>query len=266
MNKLREKATEIAGLIWSIADLLRGHYKRSDYGKVILPFTVIRRLDLVLLPTKQKVFDTWQKHKDKKPEVLELLLNKAAGKDMQFHNKSKFTFSDLVADTNAIAKNFQTYLRGFSSHAAEIVEYFKFNEQIVTLDKFGLLFLVAEKFNEPKIVKLLEEADNILMGLAFEELIRKFAEDSNETAGEHFTPREVIRLMVNLLLEPDKKMLTKGGVICTLYDPACGTGGMLSEATEYIRELNHGCMIKVFGQEINPESYAICKSDLLIKK
>lgn len=265
MNKLRENAREIAGLIWANADLLRGNYKRADYGKIILPFTVIRRLDLVLEPTKQKVLDAFQKHKNQKQEVLEPILNNAAGKGMQFHNRSKFTFNDLAKDHQSIAANFRNYLRGFSSHVKEIIDYFNFDEQIRRLDEYGLLFSITEKFAEDKTVSLLHNANPILMGLAFEELIRKFAEDSNETAGEHFTPREVIRLMVNLLFAKDKKTLTKGGVICTLYDPACGTGGMLSEAAEYIRDMNHGCLIKVFGQEINPESYAICKSELLIK-
>ncbi|MDR0704221.1 MAG: type I restriction-modification system subunit M [Planctomycetaceae bacterium] len=263
--KDREKAREIAGLIWANADLLRGNYKRADYGKIILPFTVIRRLDFVLEPTKQKVVDAFQKYKDKKPEVLEPLLNRAAGKGMQFHNRSKFTFNDLVKDHQNIAANFRNYLRGFSSHVKEIIDYFSFDEQIKKLDEYNLLFQITEKFTKEETVSLLRDADTILMGLAFEELIRKFAEDSNETAGEHFTPREVIRLMVNILFAKDKKTLTKGGVICTLYDPACGTGGMLSEAAEYIREMNHGCEIKVFGQELNPESYAICKSELLIK-
>jgi type I restriction enzyme M protein len=267
MNNLREKAKEIANFIWSIADLLRGNYKRADYGKIILPFTVIRRLDLVLEPTKQKVLDALQKHKDKKPETLEPILNLAAGKGMQFHNRSKFTFSDLTKDHNNIAANFRNYLRGFSAQVKEIIEYFNFDDQIRRLDEYDLLYSVAQKFTEDKVAEILHNANTntTLMGLAFEELIRKFAEDSNETAGEHFTPREVIRLMVNLLFDKDRRILTKGGVICTLYDPACGTGGMLSEAAEYVREMNHGCEIKVFGQEINPESYAICKSELLIK-
>jgi type I restriction enzyme M protein len=265
MNNLREKARELAGLIWANAELLRGHYKRADYGKIILPFTVIRRLDIILEPTKQKVLTAFQKHKGKPPEVLEPILNNAAGKGMQFHNRSQFTFNDLAQDTQSIVANFRSYLRGFSNQVKEMIDYFSFNEQIKKLDEYDLLFLITKKFAEDKTVSLLRDADTILMGLAFEELIRKFAEDSNETAGEHFTPREVIRLMVNLLFEKDKKTLTKGNVICTLYDPACGTGGMLSEAAEYIREMNHGCEIKVFGQEINPESYAICKSELLIK-
>ena len=265
MNNYREKAKEIANFIWSIADLLRGHYKRADYGKVILPFTVIRRLDLVLEPTKPKVLVAYEKHKDKKPEAMEPILNYAAGgKDMRFHNRSKFTFDDLAKDHNAIAANFRNYLRGFSKHIREIIDYFSFDDQIRKLDEYDLLYLIVKHFAEAG--KMLKSIDSILMGLAFEELIRKFAEDSKETAGEHFTPREVIRLMVNLLFEKDRKALTKGGVIRTLYDPACGTGGMLSEAAEYIREMNHGCTIKLFGQEINPESFAICKSDLLIKK
>ena len=194
MNNLREKAREIAAFIWSIADLLRGHYKRADFGKVILPFTVIRRLDLALEPTKQKVLAAYEKHKKSKPEALEPILNMVAGgKEMRFHNRSKFTFDALAKDHNAVAANIRNYLRGFSLHVREIIEYFNFDDQIRKLDEYDLLYLVVKRFAEAG--EMLKGVNSICMGLAFEELIRKFAEDSNETAGEHFTPREVIRLI-----------------------------------------------------------------------
>jgi type I restriction enzyme M protein len=257
LTKFKEKAN----LIWSIADLLRGHYKQADYGKVILPFTVLRRLDLVLEKTKPHVLKTQEKHKGKKPEILEPILNNASG--FKFHNRSKFDFTELAKDHNNIAANLSNYINGFSIGAKEIIEYFSFDDQIRKLDEYDLLYLVVKRFTEAG--KLFKDVNSIEMGYIFEELIRKFAEISNETAGEHFTPREVIRLMVNLLFNNDKNILRKKGIVKTLYDPACGTGGMLSIAEEYLNELNPAAKLEVFGQEINPESYAICKSDMLIK-
>ena len=258
MTNFKEKAN----FLWSIADLLRGHYKQADYGKVILPLTVLRRLDLVLTPTKKAVMESYEKHKDKKPEILEPLLNNAA--KAKFHNRSKYNFSELVAgDTSNIAANLKNYINGFSISAKEIIEYFSFDEQIKRLDDYDLLYLVMKKFDEAG--ELLKNVSSLEMGYIFEELIRKFAELSNETAGEHFTPREVIRLMVNLLFVNDKDILRTQGIVKTLYDPACGTGGMLSIAEEYLQELNPDAKLEVFGQELNPESYAICKSDMLIK-
>jgi type I restriction enzyme M protein len=257
MNHFREKAN----LIWSIADLLRGHYKQADYGKVILPFTVLRRLDMVLEPTKKQVLEAYQKHKDKKPEILEPILNGIA--KVKFHNHSKFDFNELAKDHNNVAANLRNYINGFSISAKEIIEYFSFEDQIKKLDEYDLLYLVIKHFAEAK--EKFAETDPMEMGYIFEELIRKFAELSNETAGEHFTPREVIRLMVNLLFANDKDILRKEGIVKTLYDPAGGTGGMLSIADEYLHDLNPGARLELFGQEINPESYAICKSDMLIK-
>lgn len=257
MNNFKEKAN----LIWSIADLLRGHYKQADYGKVILPFTVLRRLDLVLEKTKPNVLKTLDKHKGKKPEVLEPILNNASG--FKFHNRSKFDFNELAKDHNNIAANLVNYINGYSIGAKEIIEYFSFDDQIRKLDEYDLLYLIVQRFSDAG--KLFKDVSSIEMGYIFEELIRKFAEISNETAGEHFTPREVIRLMVNLLFNNDKNILRKKGIVKTLYDPACGTGGMLSIAEEYLHELNPDAKLEVFGQEINPESYAICKSDMLIK-
>jgi type I restriction enzyme M protein len=249
---------ETANFIWSVADLLRGDYKQADYGKVILPLTVIRRLDAVLAKTKDKVIEA---SKGLKVENKDPILNKVAGH--KFHNRSKFDFDKLIADPNNIATNFRNYLRGFSTEAQEIIEQFEFDNQITKLDEANLLFLVLKKFQEidlhPKKISSME------MGYLFEELIRKFAELSNETAGEHFTPREVIRLMVNILFLNDRDILTKKGIVKTIYDCCAGTGGMLSVAEEYLHELNSEARLEVFGQELNPESYAICKSDMLIK-
>lgn len=256
-NNFREKAN----FIWSIADLLRGHYKQADYGKVILPFTVLRRLDSVLQPTKKDVLAAFQKHKDKKPEVLEPILNNAA--KAKFHNRSRFDFAELAKDHNNIAANLRNYINGFSISVKEIIEYFSFEDQIKKLDEYDLLYMIVKRFAE--FNGIFKDDDPMHMGYIFEELIRKFAELSNETAGEHFTPREVIRLMVNLLFVNDKAILRKQGIVKTMYDPAGGTGGMLSVAEEYMHELNPDARLEVFGQEINPESYAICKSDMLIK-
>lgn len=252
---------EKADLIWNVADLLRGDYKQSDYGKVILPMTVLRRLDSVLSPTKNKVLNELQKHKSKPDSSLDVILNKKA--NQRFHNRSEYDFSKLKAEPENIAQNLRNYINGFSSNAREIIEYFEFDKQIDRLDspKTDLLYQIIVEFEKIN----LSDMTTLEMGYVFEELIRKFAEQSNETAGEHFTPREVIRLMVNLIFNEDRDLLTKKGVVKDLYDPACGTGGMLSEAEIYLKELNPDAKLEVFGQELNPESYAICKSDMLIK-
>jgi type I restriction enzyme M protein len=252
---------EKANLIWAVADLLRGDYKQADYGKVILPMTVLRRLDCVLEPTKQKVLEFLPKVAHSSEAVIDTTLNKIAG--YNFHNRSQYNFKKLTADANHIAANLRNYINGFSQSAREIIDYFSFDEHITRLDdpKTNLLFLVIKRFEEIDLSTM----TSIEMGYVFEELIRRFAELSNEAAGEHFTPREVIRLMVNLLFLNDRDILTKKGITKTLYDPACGTGGMLSVAEEYLQELNPEARLEVFGQEINPESYAICKSDMLIK-
>jgi len=251
-----------ADFIWSVADLLRGDYKQSEYGKIILPFTVLRRLDCVLGKSKQAVLDYLPKVKDMEDEEsAELVLNKVAG--LNFHNKSKFDFQKFLSDSDHISENITNYINGFSKEAREIIDYFDFLKEVEKLEKANLLFQVVQRFASIDLHP--DNVSNIEMGYIFEELIRKFADASNETAGEHFTPREVIRLMVNILFLSDRDILTKQGIIKTLYDPACGTGGMLSIAEEYLRELNPEAHLKVFGQEINPESYAICKSDMMIK-
>jgi type I restriction enzyme M protein len=252
---------ESANFIWSIADLLRGDYKQSEYGRVILPLTVLRRLDCVLEPTKEAVLSYLQKTKGLSPEAAETVLKKKA--KLSFYNKSKFDFQKLVADPNDIAANLRNYINGFSKNARSILEHFNFNDHIERLDKSNLLYMIVKRFAEVDLHP--DKIQSIEMGYIFEELIRKFADLSNETAGEHFTPREVIRLMVNILFLNDKDVLTKKGIVKTLYDPACGTGGMLSVAEEYLRELNPDADLRVFGQELNPESYAICNSDMLIK-
>src|SRR5690606_989473 len=257
MKKFKEKAD----LIWRVADLLRGDYKQSDYGKVILPLTVLRRLDCILEPTKQKVLDFLPKVQNLKDSAIDVALNKTAG--FNFHNRSEYNFDKLIADPNNIAVNLRNYINGYSTGAREIIEYFNFDDQIDRMDdpKADILFRVVKSFQEIDLTDM----DSMQMGYIFEDLIRRFAEQSNETAGEHFTPREVIRLMVNLLFIEDKDILTQEGIVKTLYDPACGTGGMLSVGEQYLKELNPKAELKVFGQEINPESYAICKSDMLIK-
>lgn len=257
MKNFKEKAD----LIWKVADLLRGDYKQSDYGKVILPMTVLRRLDCILKPTKDKVLNYLPKVETLKEGAKDIALNKIAGHS--FHNRSSFDFDKIVADPNNVAANLRNYINGFSTSAREIIEYFNFDDHIDRMDdpKADILFRVVKSFQEID----LSDMESIEMGYTFEELIRKFAEQSNETAGEHFTPREIIRLMVNLLFIEDIEILTIEGIVKTLYDPTAGTGGMLSGGEQYVKELNPKAELKVFGQEINPESYAICKADMLIK-
>lgn len=258
---MTENFKDRANFIWSIADLLRGDYKQSEYGKVILPLTVLRRLDCVLEPTHKNVLAYLPEIKKLSPEAAEVVLKRKA--KLSFFNKSQYDFQKLVADPNDIAANLRNYINGFSKNARAILDHFNFEEHIKRMDKSDLLYKVVKKFAEVDLHP--DKIPNIEMGYIFEELIRKFADLSNETAGEHFTPREVIRLMVNLLFLNDKEVLTKKSIIKTLYDPACGTGGMLSVAEEYLRELNPEADLRVFGQELNPESYSICNSDMLIK-
>lgn len=250
-----------AALIWSVADLLRGDYKQSEYGKVVLPLTVIRRLDCVLEPTKQAVL---KKHKQLagRIENVEPVLQAVA--DEQFYNTSPLTFTKLLDDPNTIADALRLYIGGFSEAAKDIIDKFDFGIQIDRLRRANVLYQVIGKFADVDLHP--EVVSNIEMGYLYEELIRKFSELSNETAGEHFTPREVIRLMVNLLFIDDADdVLTKPGIVKTLCDPACGTGGMLSVAEDHLRALNPQARLEVFGQELNAETYAICRSDMMLK-
>src|SRR5580692_5890169 len=250
----------LSSLIWSVADLLRGDYKQSEYGKVILPFTVLRRLDCVLESTKAAVL---AEHAARKKEGLNaepFLLRKAK---QSFYNTSPLDMKKLMGDQDHIRENLFSYIQAFAPAVRDIFERFEFYAQIDRLAKCSLLYQVTERFAAFDLHP--EKVSNTEMGHVFEELIRKFAEISNETAGEHFTPREVIRLMVNLLFVEDDDVLAKPGVVRTIYDPAAGTGGMLSVAGEYLAEHNPQARLTMYGQELNDESYAICKADMLIK-
>jgi type I restriction enzyme M protein len=250
----------LSSFIWSVADLLRGDYKQSEYGKVILPFTVLRRLDCVLEPTKAAVLAEHDAKKKLKLNAEPFLLRKAK---QSFFNTSPLDMKKLMGDQDHIREHLFTYIQAFSTAVRDIFERFEFYAQIDRLGKAGLLYLVTEKFAQIDLHP--DQVSNNQMGMVFEELIRKFAEISNETAGEHFTPREVIRLMVNLLFIEDDEVLAKPGVVRTIYDPTAGTGGMLSVAGEYLAEHNPQARLTMFGQELNAESYAICKADMLIK-
>ena len=250
----------LSSFIWSVADLLRGDYKQSDYGKVILPFTVLRRLDCVLEPTKAAVLAEHAARKKQKLNAEPFLLRKAK---QGFYNTSPMDMKKLLGDQDHVRQNLLAYIDAFSPNVRDIFEHFEFQTQIDRLAKADLLYLVTERFAQIDLHP--DEVTNSQMGLVFEEMIRKFAELSNETAGEHFTPREVIRLMVNLLFIEDDDVLAKPGVVRTIYDPTAGTGGMLSVAGEYLAEHNPKARLTMFGQELNPESYAICKADMLIK-
>jgi len=252
--------TANTGLIWAIAELLRGDYRQSDYGKVVLPFTLLRRLDGVLAPSKQAVLDEHAKRKDAGYDI-SVFLNKASGHT--FANTSRYDFPLLLGDANNIKANLLDYVAGFSPTVRDIFERYEFEKQLAKLDSANLLYQVVGRFASIDLSPT--KVTNESMGLMFEELIRRFAELSNETAGEHFTPREVIRLMVDLLFTPDDVDLSKPGVVRSIYDPAAGTGGMLAVAEEHLRAMNPQARLSIFGQELNEESYAICKADMLIK-
>ncbi|GID90844.1 DNA methyltransferase [Amorphoplanes digitatis] len=252
---------KLANFIWSVADLLRGDYKQSEYSRVILPLTVLRRLDSVLEPSKDAVLARYAQLRDAGVKNMEPVLRRESGRN--FYNTSELTFRTVVSDPNQVATNLRSYIGGFSPGAVDVLDKYGFDTQISRLEESGLIYQVVSKFVEidlrPSVVS------NHRMGYIFEELVRKFSEISNETAGEHFTPREVIRLMVNLLLAPDEDDLVTPGIVRKIYDPACGTGGMLSEAQDHIEAHNAHATVEVYGQELNGETYAICRSDMMMK-
>ncbi|UAW30335.1 SAM-dependent DNA methyltransferase [Klebsiella quasipneumoniae] len=251
--------SSLASLIWSVADLLRGDFKQSQYGRIILPFTVLRRLECVLAPTKAQVLTTVDTTKALPDLARDKLLLNASGQ--AFYNTSPLELGKL--GENHVGDNLDAYVRAFSKDAREVFEHFNFEASITLLEDADLLYKVSRSF---ATVDLSPEAvDNYHMGLVFEELIRRFAESSNETAGEHFTPRDIVRLTTSLVFSGDDDALAKPGVVRSIYDPTAGTGGFLSCGMEYLHELNPAARLATFGQELNPESYAICKADMLIK-
>jgi type I restriction enzyme M protein len=249
-----------AAFIWSVADKLRGVYKQSEYGRVILPLVVLRRLDCVLESTKADVLERAAKLKGRVENVAPVL-ESVAGE--QFYNMSPLDFRRLLDDPANVAGNLRSYIAGFSPAARDVIEKFGFDAQITRLERANLLYLVVSQFAEIDLHP--NAVTNLEMGYLYEELVRKFSELSNETAGEHFTPREVIRLMVDLLFVEDDDALRKRGIVRTLFDPACGTGGMLSVAEDHLRDLNPDARLEVFGQELNEETYAVCRSDMMLK-
>jgi len=258
---------QLSNFIWSVADLLRGPYRQPQYERVMLPLTVLRRFDAVLAPTKETVLARYETLKGKEPALVDRVLNEVAknehGAALGFHNHSQLNFYRLKGDPDNIARHLTDYINGFSENVRKIFERFDFEKEIEKLEESNRLYQVVSQFAEIDLHP--NRVDNITMGLVFEDLIRRFNESANETAGDHFTPREVIQLMVNLLLEPDTNVLTQAGVIVTICDPACGTGGMLAEAQNWIRAHNEQATVKVYGQDYNPRSYAVAASDLLIK-
>lgn len=261
---LNSKITNKAALIWAIADKITGVYKPHEYGKVILPLTVIKRFDSILEETKSDVLAAFEKCRNMDNDIMrnEILTN-ASGHP--FYNTSKYTLRTLLDDPDHIDDNFASYINAFSPNVCEIIEKFEFaKDELPKMREYGLLFTVLQEFGTEKADMHPSRVSDIEMGYIFEELIRKFSESYNEEAGQHYTPREVIELMVHILLNFDNAMLSSKEAR-TIYDPACGTGGMLSIASEYIKKHNSSAAFLCFGQEINPETYAIAKADMLIK-
>ena len=264
MSNFQEKIT----FIWDLADLLRGTYKRNEYQKVILPFTVLKRFDSVLSYSKLDVLDSYNKYKNQFENLEPVLMQSAVdkeGEELGFYNYSEFDFKGLLADPESIEENLMHYMDCFSKNVQEIFENFHIKDHIARLSKADLLYLLIKKFSDSKVDLHPDKVSNHEMGTIFEELIRKFSEQSNEEAGEHFTPRDVVKLMTNLIFIENGVHLKEKGIIKTIYDPACGTGGMLTSCKNFIKELNSSIEVPLFGQEINEEIYAICKSDMLIK-
>ena len=266
--------SQIVSFIWGVADLIRDTFKRGKYQDVILPLTVLRRLDCVLAPTKPKVLEVQARFRGKLDNP-DRQLRRASG--FAFYNTSRYDFEKLLADAPHVAQNLRNYIAGFSPNMREVLEKFDFDNTIAKLDEAGLLFLVVQRFGDPQVNLHPDAIDNATMGTIFEELIRKFNEALNENPGEHFTPRDVVHLMVDLLLAGDEQRLRTKGVVLSVYDPCCGSGGMLTIAKEHITAgeirdgerrgdaVNPDADTHLFGQEVNPETFAICKSDLFMK-
>lgn len=251
--------SQAAAFLWSVADLLRGDFKQSQYGRIILPFTLLRRLECVLAPTKAEVLAQYEKVKAMPAEAQDKLLLHAA--KQPFYNTSQLDLKAL--GTTQVLENLESYVQAFSPAARDIFEHFAFAEFLDKLNEANLLYKVAERFADTDLSP--KAVSNHEMGLVFEELIRRFAESSNETAGEHFTPRDIVRLTTSLVFAGDDAALTQKGIVRSIYDPTAGTGGFLSSGMEYLYEMNPDARLATFGQELNPESYAICKGDMLIK-
>src|SRR5262245_28138511 len=257
---------DLANVIWQIADLLRGPYRPPQYERVMLPMTVLRRFDCVLAGTKEKVLAAYEKHNTKSGskitgDALDRILDKAAGQ--RFHNHSRLDFARLKGDPDHIDKHLVSYINGFSANVRRIFDYFEFGNEIERMHEANILYLVVSKFAEVPLHP--SAVPNAQMGLAFENLIRRFNELANETAGDHFTPREVIRLMISILFISDDKLLSTPGTVRKLLDPACGTGGMLAEAQNYLREHHGAAKLYVFGQDYNKRAFATAASDMLMK-
>jgi type I restriction enzyme M protein len=250
--------SKMAAEIWSVADLLRGDYKRHEYGQVILPFTLLRRLDAVMAPTCEAV-----RKRDTELDLQNKQRPLEIAAKLPFYNTSDQDFASIAADAPSVAKNLRDYIRNFSQNVREILSRFDLDNEITRLADAKLLYRVVGRF---AAMRDLDKLTNHDMGYVFEHLIRKFAEDSNETAGEHFTPREVIKLMVNLLIGPDTDTVIGEGQVINILDPACGTGGMLTAAEDHIKSLNPKANVYLFGQEVNAESWAICESDMLMRR
>lgn len=260
-NQTTTNIQEKSNLIWSIADLIREYYKPHEYGKVILPMCVIKRFNDVLAPTRQKVWDTYDKVKHL--EVIDGFLETASG--YKFYNISPFDFQKLCNDATHIEKNFREYLNGFSDNVQDIIENFEFDREITKLANNGMLFLIIEAFNKPAAYMGADKITAVDMGYIFEDLVRRFSESYDEQAGAHFTSRDIIYLMTDLLISEDKKSMIEEGVAKTVYDMTMGTSQMLTCMTERLLELDAEADVKVFGQELNPETFAIAKADMLIR-
>jgi len=263
-----KKFQEKVNFIWDLADLLRGTYKRNEYQKVILPFTVLKRFDSVLSDSKPTVLEAYDKYKgqfENLDHVLKNATKNGDGKPLGFYNYSKYDFKTLLEDPENIDQNLIHYIDCFSKNVQDIFENFYIKDHIARLAKADLLYLLIRKFSESKVDLHPDAVSNHEMGMIYEELIRKFAEQSNEEAGDHFTPRDVVELMTRLMFIENGEHLKDEDIIKTVYDPACGTGGMLTSCKNFVTIINPSIDVVLFGQELNEEIYAICKADMLIK-